>query len=327
MASGVTQDNNSGSLNTLIQGVSLQAQPLFYSAIKPKGSDVTVGRIRVLPFLHDSNYQRIELSGTSARQGDTVIFNDQVAQSPHQSIESYPLIEIRDFSRETINFGQFDSINDTGAFTDKDNTNYASASYDFIVNNFHASDLPLSIAYKSIRREGQLDGSISILFDPATIDLRDSAKTRREYLGGTLLADNTGTPNSLVFQGYKVQNRGVIFSKPFVDTPGPYLPYQPNHLTALGAKGALAFGIPPFQDLNGSYTAKWNRVYSSKGFGLTVSTDILLALSAMSPVPTAPFYETPDFFRTSCAGFTYAIGNLTGSHMGTDSITFGGLKK
>ena len=334
----ITANNHTGTLNALKQGISLQSGPIFATYARANNSNMYVGTFRALPIMHDSEFYISVLSGTSARASTPNSFDDVLA-SDRLKCGTTQVIDYISFKKPQVEFGQYELYQASGPFSDKENMSSMMGTLNIINGVVTSSDVPIDIAYKSIRREGQLDGRVSILFDPMSIDLRNSSISRRSFLAGTLMADNTGLANSELLQGFTAISRGVHESKPFIDTPQPpmigksmQVPlgiFQANTLTLPGSTGLRAFDAEPFTDTASLTIDRYDNVFSSKGFGLTVDPAMIRILSRppLTSSRQGAFYNMPDFYRTSCAGFTYTIPHLTGSDMGTDSLAYGGLKK
>ena len=190
------------------------------------------------------------------------------------------------------------------------------------------------LKFKSIQRIGQLDGVTAVTTHHRAIDM---LPTRLRDPDGNFVTASYKHENALAdYECSSTAGRTItqyrVFGDPsirsFNDSPFDDSFYAID-------RQQTADNVTPFDDADGYIeTVKYDNVYSARGTGLTVdggvpTSQMVIALLDMTSSLNGMnlTLDFPDATYSSGAGFTYAISNLTGANVGTDSITYGGLKK
>ncbi|MAE81826.1 MAG: hypothetical protein CMB80_03745 [Flammeovirgaceae bacterium] len=309
--------------------------------------------VSLLPHLSFGNYYALATSGSSSPIGN--MFNDQQAGIGSEKLEGPGYHVIVDKRWNPTFYGEVSPEDlDIDVFVDKNAI--VSGSSAWLLQQNITSTLSLVDRYQSIVSIGQMDGVIEVFPTRKVIDNTAPVSfLRRPPLSVSLttmwtdesfahvgtLAPEAPSPCPLFpITQHIIQDAKLIH--PFSDrtnaTSGSItLEPQPGQITHLPIferaqrsspvhyqNRVIASLIQPFDDIT-SIQENFNKVFSSKGRGLTVDASMTASLYAMTGNIGQSLFDSKTYGTP--AGFTYAISYHTGWRMGTDSLAFGGLKK
>jgi len=293
-----TEVTLSGAINFFRQGVSVRTPRQYFAT-------------NCSPFINSADSFRYVASGTSYSFS---VFDDTTSGRGPGRLTSKNTLTDLPHELEISNYGQSDEFIKGVPFEDLDGPTSGSV-IQFIGKTSHLSRYPYTLFNKTFRDLGQLDGVMEPLTIRSEIDFSspegsDTFHKTRATLGGSF--EETFRGNLPIIQQ-------VAFSPtragPFLDHPDTFGPSSEGEISLPGLIMDEKNDILPFKDAS---------VEQSRGEDITDSEIRAVLMTTTGSSTVSMFIRG---YRSSTAGFTYSIGQLTGTNYGTDSIAFGGLKK
>ena len=333
----------SGSANKIRQGTNIRTfRQLFGSAMRriTMGDSVSIRLSGTLPpTLGEYGSHRI------------VAFDDSSAGISSERIGNIPGYRVyldHSWSSDIYGQGQTnETFNHNNMFVDSDPPNLSGSIHPMIERTSAAKSgsLPLSLRFKTIKNLGQLDGVIEVFPIRPKIDL-SFRNLPPSFPNGTVKAENFfGIKAEMESQdtvGEFSEHRGMIVQYESSKSP-TVLAYNDNRTyesttiqtsrritsTLRYNKVSATVSEPNFQDTDLQSDSKYDFAYTNDGFTptFTGNANIKNQIYTMTASVIQDFDGMPGKSTSTKAGWTYAVSNVGGPRMGTDSIAFGGLKK
>tara|TARA_Y100000310_G_C20692243_1_gene823097 strand:- start:2265 stop:2951 length:687 start_codon:yes stop_codon:yes gene_type:complete len=215
---------------------------------------------------------------------------------------------------EICNYGQPEEFVQGVPFEDMDGPTSGS-SIQFLGHTSLLERYPIVLFNKTLKNPAQMDGVI----EPFTIrneiefsapEGKDIFHRPRAALGGSF--EETFRGNLPIIQQTAFSPTRM---EPFLDHPDTFSSSSEGEISLPGLIIDERNDIFPFKDIS---------IEQSRVEGLT-DPGIREVLGTVTGSSTMEMFSKG--YRSSGAGFTFSIGQLTGTNYGTDSIAFGGLKK